>query len=267
MTRASVAYVDTGHANDEAPPAGTAIVRPLHTVRAVRERYLQRFADPAEAAVSRSARAWAWALGECATSPVTDQPTAAPPTRSEIEAEIAEADRRRLSGSRENRADAAATVLHWLIGHDDHVPLRGPNHGALVGGSGDVIRTRQQIAQALHQATQARQRAAAPSQDMHLTPAANQHGQQRTAYFQGMIATLAWVLRDRPEAPISRTRCQVLTTRDLKIERVHAEDLVHQSRRHWSADGTHLPSYGEAVGLTISWLLGDSTGLRLSLVP
>lgn len=123
-------FVDTGQVSDEAPPAGTAIVRPLRHVRVVRERYLERFAGPGETAASRSARARAWALGECATSPVSDQQTSAPPTRPEIEAEIAEADRRRLSGSRENRAAAAAAVLRWLIGHDDHLPVRGPSPGA-----------------------------------------------------------------------------------------------------------------------------------------
>ena len=61
---------------------GTAIVRPLRHVRAVRERHSQRFADPAETAASRSARAWAWALGETATAPVTDRETRSrPPAR------------------------------------------------------------------------------------------------------------------------------------------------------------------------------------------
>ena len=147
MTRVTVKFVESGQPDDTAPPAGTAIVRPLRHVRAVRERYLQRFADPAQAAASRSARAWAWALGEIAVAPVTDRKTRVPPSRTEIEAEIGTADERRLRGDRENRADAAAIILRWLIGADDHVPVRCENPGELVGGFGDVIRSREQIAE------------------------------------------------------------------------------------------------------------------------
>ncbi len=65
MTRATVNRVDTDRIDDHAPPGGTAIVRPLRHVRAVRERDAAQPADPSEAtAQSRSARAWAWALGE-----------------------------------------------------------------------------------------------------------------------------------------------------------------------------------------------------------
>lgn len=71
--------MDPGRAGSAAPPAGTAIVRLLAHVRAVRERYLQRFADPAKAAASRSAQAWTWALGEIRIAPVTDRPTATSP--------------------------------------------------------------------------------------------------------------------------------------------------------------------------------------------
>ena len=46
MTRVTVKFVESGQPDDTAPPAGTAIVRPLRHVRAVRERHLQRFADP-----------------------------------------------------------------------------------------------------------------------------------------------------------------------------------------------------------------------------
>ena len=65
MIRATVNSVDSDRVDDQAPPGGAAIVRLLRHVRAVRDRYLLRFADPSEAAASRSARAWAWALGEC----------------------------------------------------------------------------------------------------------------------------------------------------------------------------------------------------------
>ena len=147
MSGITVKVVDSGQADDMTPPPGTAIVRPVRYVRAVRERYLQRFTDLAEAAASRSARAWGWALGETPIAPVTDQATTVPPDRSAIEVEIAVADERRLRGERENRADAAATILRWLIGTDDHVPVRCANPGELVGGFGDVVRSREQIAE------------------------------------------------------------------------------------------------------------------------
>lgn len=54
-------------AGDDDPPPGTAIVRPLRHVRAVRQRHLQRFSDPAQVAASRSARAWAWATSSART--------------------------------------------------------------------------------------------------------------------------------------------------------------------------------------------------------
>lgn len=114
MTEATMKPVDTMPPGDHEPPPGTAIVRPLRHVRAVRERYLQRFSNPAEVAASRSARAWAWALGESTTAPVTDQPAATPPTRRDIHAEIAIADGRRLRDEEHDRADAAAIFLRWL---------------------------------------------------------------------------------------------------------------------------------------------------------
>ena len=69
---------------------------------------LQSANPPGNADASRAARAWAWALGECPTAPVTSRPTSVLPSRSDIEAEITEADERRFRGDRENRADSAA---------------------------------------------------------------------------------------------------------------------------------------------------------------
>src|ERR1017187_2356534 len=145
MTGATVKGMDADGI-DDAPSHGTAIVRPLRHGRAVRERHALRFADPAEAAASRSARAWGWVLGESNIAPVTDRLTAVPPSRPDIEAEIREANERCLRGDVEGRADAAATILRWLIGDDDHVPVAGENTGELVGGFGDAVRSQHQIA-------------------------------------------------------------------------------------------------------------------------
>jgi len=253
-----VKSVNAGEADDEAPPPGTAIVRPLRHVRAVRERYLRRFADATEAAVSRSARAWSWALGETTLSPVTDRQTAVP-RRHDIEVEIAAADERRLCGDRENRADAAATILRWLIGDDDHVPVRGENPGELVNGFGDVVRSRKQIADVLALAAVGQQGAAAKGKDVDADSEDRQFAQQDVGYFDGLVATLAWVLGERAEAPITRGQSSELTTRDLRAERVHADDVIEQASHPWMANRLPSPWYGEGVKLTITWLLGDST--------
>jgi len=212
---------------DDAPPAGTVIVRPMRHVRAVRERHSRQVAEGAAAGESRSARAWSWALGESVVAPVTGRLTDVPPSRADIDGEIAEADERRLRGDHENRADGAASVLRWLIGADDRVPVRGKDRGELVGGFGDVVRSPDQIAQMLDDARW--QRRAQP---------------QAADYLDGVIATLEWVLGERPQAPISGQRSRPVTTRDLKQERLHAEDLASQM--------------GVGIKLAITWLLGDS---------
>jgi hypothetical protein len=259
LTGASVKSVNAGEADDEAPPPGTAIVRPLRHVRAVRERYLRRFADASEATESRSARAWSWALGESTLSPVTVHQTAVPPRRPDIEVEIAAADERRLRRDRENRADAAATILRWLIGDDDHVPVSGENPGELVGGFGDVVRTPDHIASILALAGDRQRRAAAKSADIDRDPDIRQFAQQDADYLDGVVATLEWVLGQRTEAPITRGQPRELTTRNLKAERVHANDVIEQARHPWMANRRQAPRYGEGVKCTITWLLGDST--------
>jgi len=258
VTGTSVKRVKAGRP-DDAPPSGTAVVRPLRHVRAVRERYSRRFADPSEAAASRSARAWAWALGESTVAPVTGRKTDVPPSRPDIETEITAADERRLRGDQENRADAAATVLRWLIGDDDHLPVRCENRGELVGGFGDVVRSAEQIAGILALAAEGLRRAAAQGRDLDAGADQRAFARQDADYLDGVQATLAWVLGERAESPITRTHSRELTTRDLKTERVHAEDVIGQSRYPWMAGPLPPLWYGEGVKFTITWLLGDST--------
>ncbi|HUY47587.1 MAG TPA: hypothetical protein VMV92_17940 [Streptosporangiaceae bacterium] len=261
MTGVTVKLVDPGHADDAVPPPGTAIVRAQGHVRAVRERYLQRFADPAEAAASRSARAWAWALGETTTAPVSDRETVSPPARSDIETEIAIADERRLRGDRQDRADAAAIILRWLIGVDDHVPVRCANPGELVGGFGDILRSREEMTDVLSAADEGRHRAAVESLDINADPDVRRRAQQDAEYLDGVMATLAWVLGERAETPVTRARPRELTARALKSERVHAEDVIEQGGNRWAADWPLPRWYGQGVKSTITWLLGDSTAL------
>lgn len=257
MSEVTLKAVDPGQADVTAPPEGTAIVRPLRHVRAVRERYLQRFADPTEAAASRSARAWAWALGETTLAPVTDRLTAAPPSRAEIEAEITEADQRRVHGTHGGRADAAATVLRWLLGTDDHVPVRCTNPGELVGGFGDVVRSPQQMADLVALAGPAQRAAAVLSLDAGVVPGEREHARREADYLDAVLMTLAWVRGERAETPITHAHVET-TTRTLKRERLHAEDATEQ-RADQHATGQPSRRYGEGVQSTISWLLGDST--------
>src|SRR6202046_2158985 len=203
MTGATVNRVTAGHNDDALPPRGTAIVRPLRYVRAVRERHAARFADPSEAAKSRSVRAWAWALGESATAPVTARVPASPPSRPDIEAEITVADERRLRADQETRADAAATILRWLIGDDDHLPVRGENRGELVGGFGDVVRSPEQIAGTLALAAEGLRQAAAQGRNLDADADNRAFARQDAAYLNGVMATLAWVLDERADSPIT----------------------------------------------------------------
>ena len=265
MTAVTVRSVDSGQPDGDAPPLGTAIVRPLRHVQAVRARHAQQFTDPDKLATSRSGRAWAWALGESTIAPVTDRSTAVPPSRSEIETEIAVADQRRAGGDREGRADAAATILRWLIGDDDHIPVRGENRGELVGGFGDVVRSREQITSALQLATGGQLGGASQARDVALVSSERQLAQQEADYLGGVVATLAWIVGRQSETPITRLAHRELTTRNLKSERIHADDVIERARNLWIDDERLSPCYCKGVKDSITWLLGDSAIQPLNL--
>lgn len=238
------------HGSEDAPSSDTAIVRPMRHVRAVRERHAQQLAERSVAGESRSARAWSWVLGESVVSPVTDRVTEVPPSRADIETEIGEADERRLCGDRDHRADGAASVLRWLIGADDRVPVRGQNRGELVGGFGDVVRTPDQIARVLDDARQRRR--AEP---------------QAADYLDGLIATLEWVLAERLQSPISGQQSWPVTTGRLKQERIHAEDLIQQVVPSSIGEGRVSAEFGFGFGsgvkASVTWLLGEAVVISL----
>ncbi len=135
----------------------------------------------------------------------------------------------------------------------------GENPGELVDGFGDVVRSPEQIAAKLALAAEGQERAAARSRDIDADAADRRFARQDAAYLDGVAATLAWILRERPEAPITRSRPSELTTKDLKAERVHAEDVIEQARNPGMIGRLRPPWYGEGVKLSITWLLGDST--------
>jgi hypothetical protein len=251
MTDQNAERADSGGIDEDAAPAGTAIVRPLRHVKAVQERHAQELAARSIGAESRSARAWSWALGETGVAPVTDRLTRVPPSRGDIEAEIADAEERRLHGDRDNRADGAATVLRWLIGDDDHLPVLGPNRGELVGGFGDVVRSTGQITDVLARLCA-------------LGPLANDSGPDDDAnqrdFRGGAVAALNWVLNRQASSPITGARAPKPTTRDLKTERLHAMDLADGHGRS-APEGPLSSYYGSGVRCAIDWILGDTTEL------
>lgn len=217
------------------PPAGTAIVRPLRHVSAVRERHLAQLAARTLGAESLSARAWSWALGETSTAPVTERKTVVPPSKADMQAEIAVADDRTLNGKRESRADGAARVLRWLVGDDDHLPVRGSDRGELVGGFADVVRSSVEIVELLR------------IMSVPITL-------DDPDYREGVSATINWVLDRKLPAPISGNAAPELTTRDLKLERLHAQDLAERCQNSFDS---RLPnSFGLGVVQAIDWLLG-----------
>jgi hypothetical protein len=121
--------------------------------------------------------------------------------------------------------DAAATILRWLIGDDDHVPVRTESPGELVGGFGDIVRSPAQIADILSMAVQgAAHRAAVQDRDLRTRPVGQEIAWQDASYLEGVAATLAWVLGERPGVPISHNEASRLAARDLKRERMRADD-------------------------------------------
>lgn len=259
MSGPTVNIVDSNQVNDMAPPAGTAVVRPLRHVRAVRERHAQWLASMPEGSTSRSSRAWAWALGESAIAAVTDRPTGIPPTRADIEAEITEADERQLRQDRDGRADGASIILRWLIGADDHAPVRCGNPGELVGGFGDVVRSRGHIAETAALAARAHHAAALRSQSAETSPSERAGAREETGYLDGVLAALAWVGGERATAPITGGPSCGGAARVLKQERVHAEDAIEHGADLWEVGSLPSRRYGHGVKVSLDWLLGDET--------
>ncbi len=233
--------------DEDAPPAGTAIVRPMRHVKAVRERHAEQLAARSPDGESRSARAWSWALGETPIAPVTDRVTVVPPSRADIEVEIGQAEERRLRGDREHRADGAATLLRWLIGEDDHLPVRGPNRGELVGGFGGVVRSPAEIADLIGKTSRSTCQPNDSTANVSLSDSDNRGG---------FTATLIWVLSRDTRAPISGELIPRPTTHDLKVERLGARDMIE--RRYELYNSGLSSNYCLGVKRAVDWLLGDS---------
>lgn len=160
---------------------------------------------------------------------------------------------------RDTRAKISGSKIG--IGDDDRVPVRGENRGELVGGVGDVVRSPEQVADVLAVAVHGQRRVAARARNIDAAPSTRQFAQQDADYLAGVAATLAWVLGERAEAPVTRRQSGEPTARDLRTERARAEDVIEQARNPGMAGRLPAPWYGEGVNFSITWLLGEGTVL------
>jgi len=93
-----------------------------------------------------------------------------------------------------------------------------------------------------------------------VNPDSRRCSQQDADFLAGIVATLAWVLGEQAQAPVTHRRPPELATRDLKAELVLAEDVIEQARNPGTAGQLPSCSYGEGVKFSITWLL--ATGPR-----
>ena len=163
-----------------------------------------------------------------------------------------------MRGDSENRADAAATILRWLIG-DDRVPVHTENPAELVDGFGDVVRSQDQIAAILVLASAGHEGATTSGRDVNADRTPGGALSRTATTSTGWRRRLPGSSASGPRAPITHSRPRELTTRDLKAERVHAEEVIEQARNTGMIGRLPPPSFGEGVKLTITWLLGAST--------
>jgi hypothetical protein len=72
-----------------------------------------------------------------------------------------------------------------------------------------------------------------------------------------VIATLEWILGERPQAPISSQCSWHVTTSQLKQERLLAEDLAEQPAHLTIGEQRLAAEFGVGVKLSVTWLLGE----------
>ena len=202
MTTVTVKNVDASQADDMAPPPGTAIVRPLRHVRAVRERTRSGSLIPPRlrprVRLARGPGRWESTpprrslTGRRRFRPAgpTSKPRSPPRTKGACAATA-------RTGQTPPRPSCAGLSATMTMSRSGTTIV-----GELVGGFGDVVRSRKQIADVLAIAAEGRQRATAIVRNIDAgsgRPGASP--QQDADYLDGVVATLAWVLGEQAEAP------------------------------------------------------------------
>jgi hypothetical protein len=255
--------VTTLHVPEQLSPA---IVRPRAHVEAVLAQSL-RETSPG----GRAALAWAWALAGGRPSPVTLSPVPGrPPARAEILAEAAA----QPEGSRapagvpadfRDQLRQARSILAWLAGGSDEVPLDDDDRGRFVGARGGYARTDDDIRTVCDRAVLGLKAGDLPEV---MSPSDARHpwrwdaAWMNAAWLRGVRDLLAWVLGERDASPLCARAVGLPTSYDLSHEEAAAGPVVMQGR----PGGTRVeparyppPQYGEGIQAAISWLRGQST--------
>jgi hypothetical protein len=243
-----------------------AIPRPREHVEAVLAQSLRETGRG-----GRAALAWQWALTGTRPSPVTlSLAPGRPPTREEILAEAgAEPEGSRapagVPADFRDQLRQTRSILVWLAGGSDEVPLDDDNRGRLVGARGGYARTDHDIRQVCDYAVLGLKACDLPEV---MSPSDARHpwrwdgAWMNAAWLRGVRDLLAWVLGERDAAPLCGRAVGLPASYDLTYEEAAAGPVVMQGRPGGipvDPAAYPPPQYGEAVQATISWLRGQAT--------
>jgi hypothetical protein len=261
--RITVNNVSTVRVPDPLPPA---ITRPRHLVEAVLAQSLHETGTQ-----GRTALAWEWALTGTRPSPVTlTTPPGHPPTRKDILAE-ADADPEGSTAPPGVPTDycdqlrEARSVLAWLAGATDEIPVDDENPGQLTVARGGYTRTDAEIRQVRDNARRGLSTCDLPQ---HMDPATARNpwrwdaSWMNAAWLRGVRDLLDWVLGERADSPLGGRTIGLPAKHDLTYEDAAADDVILQGRPVGLPvdPGTYPPpQYGEGLKEAIRWLRGETT--------
>jgi hypothetical protein len=261
--RTTVNNVRTVRVPDPLPPA---ITRPRQLVKAVLAQSLHETGTQ-----GRTALAWEWALTGTQPSPVTlTTAPGRPPTREQILAE-AEAEPEGATARPGVPTDycdqlrEVRSVLAWLAGATDEIPVDDENPGQFIGAGDGYTRTDAEIRQVRDNARLGSEQSAFPNpmtpHDAAL-PWTWPAGWMDGAWCQGVRDLLDWVLGERAGSPLFGRAIGLPSRYDLTYEDAAADDVILQGRPAGLAvdpDAYPPPQYGEGLKEAIRWLRGETT--------
>jgi hypothetical protein len=246
-------------------PLPAAITRPREHVQAVLTHSLAETSSE-----GRAALAWTWALTGTRPSPITLSPAPGrPPAREEIRLESqAEPETSPappgVPADYHDQLAETRSILAWLIGTTDEIPLDDDQRGRFIGARDDYARTDHDIRAVLNAAQRSLVRFDLPGQ---IDPADAANPWQwdaswmNAAWNRGVRDLLGWVLGDKPTSPLTRRPVRWPDTYELTYEESAASDVIAQGRGMLPVDPRRYPppQYGEAIQATITWLRGETT--------